>query len=145
MKYVIAVLGAAALVLVGIVGSRGPLPLHGPQHMGMHGGMRDMMMRRPSTVPASAPAALGRFACSSCHVSQGVGVGPRFSWIAWRYRGRPEAIESVTRFVEHGGKGPWGGTMPDLGVPPEQARELAQWILSRPPEAPPNPAAIEPK
>jgi cytochrome c len=112
---------------------------HGWQSMGMHG----MMMRSGAPAPADAPAALTQHACTSCHALHEGGVGPAFSWIAWRYRGQPGAQETVATFIAHGGQGPWGGVMPNLAVSPLQAQALAQWILALPPEAPPNPGRFK--
>lgn len=107
--------------------------------MGMHGGMHGMMMRPWVKVPAAAPAAVARFGCMSCHALHGAGVGPAFTWIAWRYRAQPGATATVAAFIEHGGQGAWGGVMPNLGVPADDASDIAQWILSLPPEQPPAP------
>lgn len=100
-------------------------------HMGMHGGMHR------STAPATAPAALQDRACMACHRLHEASSGPAFAWVAWRYRNRTDAENALTAFIEHGGPGYWPGNMPDMNVPPADARSIAQWILSLTPEAPP--------
>lgn len=102
-------------------------------HMGMHG----MMRRTPQAAPAKAPAALQDHACMACHEVRQGSTGPAFAWVAWRYRGQANAEDALTAFIEHGGPGHWPGNMPDLNVPPADARDIARWILSLPPEAPP--------
>lgn len=138
MKYPI--VGALLLGLIAvwiIVGGNGGRRWFGSQHMGMHG-----MMRPAAAVPAEAPASLGRLGCMSCHATKVGGVGPAFAWVAWRHHGQTGALDTVSSFIAHGGQGPWGGTMPNLGVPPAEARDIARWILQLPPQAPPNPQAI---
>ena len=116
---------------------------HGTQSMGMHGGMHGMMMTRDAAAFANAPEAFSQYPCASCHALHDGGVGPAFSWVAWRYRGQPGAQETVAAFIAYGGQGPWGGIMPNLSVPSVQAHELAQWILALPPEAPPKPGRVK--
>lgn len=118
---------------------------HAGQSMGMHHGMHGMMMQPHEPVPVDAPAALNQYACSTCHALHDGGVGPAFDWVAWRYRGQRSAQDAVASFITRGGSGPWGGVMPNLAVPPAQARELAQWILALPPEAPPDPQRFRPQ
>ncbi|MBP3973384.1 c-type cytochrome [Pseudoxanthomonas spadix] len=119
---------------------------HAGQFQGMHHGMHGMMGRPREAVPVDAPAALDQYACSSCHALHDGGVGPAFAWIAWRYQGQPGAQDAVASFITQGGQGgPWGGVMPNLAVPPAQARELAQWILALPPEVPPDPQRFRPQ
>ena len=140
MKYpIVGVLLLGMVILWMIVGG-GSARWFGPQHMGMHG----MMMRPVAAVPAAAPAAIGGFGCMACHALQVGGVGPAFAWIAWRYQGQADALDTVSSFIVHGGQGPWGGSMPNLGVPPAEARDLARWILHLPPQAPPHPQVIPP-
>lgn len=114
-------------------------------HQGMHRGMQGMMGQPREALPADAPAALNQYACRSCHALHYGGVGPALAWVAWRYRGQPAAGDAVASFIAHGGAGPWGGVMPNLGVPTAQARELAQWILALPPEEPPDPRRFRPQ
>jgi len=119
--------------------ARRTIPGHAPWHARHDGAARE-------AVPVDAPAALDQYACSSCHALHDGGVGPAFAWIAWRYQGQPGAQDAVASFITQGGQGgPWGGVMPNLAVPPAQARELAQWILALPPEVPPDPQRFRPQ
>ncbi|MGB8635314.1 MAG: c-type cytochrome [Rhodanobacteraceae bacterium] len=103
---------------------------------GMHGGM--MRRQAPAKAPASAPGSLNRFACLSCHSLHAAGVGPAYAWVSWRYRDHAQAASSLAQFIQHGGRGPWGGVMPNLNVPAADADAMARWILELPPEAPPG-------
>ncbi len=106
------------------------------QAQGMMGG--GMMGGAASPPPALAPAGVGQYGCMACHSVSQRKVGPAFSWVAWRFKNHPDAVARVGAFIEHGGNGPWGGIMPDLNVPPAQARAIARWILSLPSHAPPG-------
>lgn len=141
MKYsIVGVLLLGVATLWVIAAGDGEHHWFGAQKMGMHG----MMMRPAAAVPVDAPAAIGRFGCTSCHAMQVGGVGPAFAWVAWRYRGQAGALDTVSSFIAHGGQGTWGGSMPNLGVPPAEAHDLARWILQLPPLTPPPPQAIRP-
>ncbi|MDE2249757.1 MAG: hypothetical protein KGJ96_14450 [Xanthomonadaceae bacterium] len=111
----------------------------GQSMMGMHRGMQGMMAPATASVPADAPAAFRQYACASCHALRDRGVGPALAWVAWRHRGQPGAQQAVAAFIARGGRGPWGGVMPNLAVPSAQADALARWILALPPEPPPEP------
>lgn len=100
------------------------------------GGMGQMMQPQAPT-PANVPASLSRFGCLSCHDVHSARVGPAYAWVAWRYHDQPHAAQSLSTFIQHGGRGPWTGVMPDLNVPAADADDMAHWILSLPPEAPP--------
>lgn len=108
--------------------------------MGGGGGM-GMMGRRTGALPHNAPKALSQYGCLSCHAVDSARAGPAFAWVAWKYRGKGNALASVSAFIEHGGTGSWGGVMPNLHVPADQARRIARWILSLPPESPRGGAA----
>lgn len=138
MKHPLIVLAVlAALLLSGVIGlfGVGNWSFHGI--MGMSGGMGRMMGSR-APAPANAPAALSKRGCMSCHAVDHTGVGPAFQWVAWRYAGKPNAQEDIAAFIQHGGKGPWGGVMPDLHVTATDATALSKWILALPPQAPPG-------
>lgn len=135
MKYLLIVL--AVLLLSGAIGLLGMnnWSFHGIT--GLSGGMVRMMGSR-SAAPANAPAALSTYGCMACHALNHAVVGPAFQWVAWRYAGRPHAQANLAAFIRHGGKGPWGGVMPDLNVAATDATALATWILALPPQAPPG-------
>ncbi len=138
MKHPLIVLAIlAALLLSGAVGlfGMGNWNFHGM--MGRSGGMGRMMGRR-ATVPANAPTALSKHGCMSCHALNHASVGPAFQWVAWRYAGKPHAQADIAAFIQHGGKGPWGGVMPDLHVNATDATALSKWILALPPQNSPG-------
>lgn len=126
--------GGIVVALVGVA-LFGLWTMWGGRAQGMMGG--GMMGGASSPPPANAPTAVAQYGCMGCHTVNQRKVGPAFSWVAWRYKNNhPDALSSVSAFIEHGGSGQWGGTMPNLNVPPAQARKIAQWILSLPPQAP---------
>lgn len=100
------------------------------------GMMRGGMMGETSALPQNVPKALSRYGCMVCHAVHSGKAGPAFDWVAWKYRAKSGALSRISAFVEHGGTSTWGGVMPDQNVPPAQARRIARWILSLPPEAP---------
>lgn len=91
------------------------------------------------------PPSLRAEGCTGCHAERTKRIGPPWEWIAYRYRGVPaaRARAQVAKFIVSGGSGywsPWTGGLampPYPGIGPQQARELAQWILTRAPLAPP--------
>ena len=121
-----------AIVLALTIGLMTPLAVA----RGMTGG--EMMGENSSNTPAHTPSAVNQYGCMSCHAIDQRKIGPAFSWVAWKYKNEPDASTRVSAFIEHGGSGPWGGLMPDLNVSPAQARQIARWILSLPPQTPPG-------
>ncbi|TAL86141.1 MAG: cytochrome C [Rhodanobacter sp.] len=95
-------------------------------------------MRGQAAIPSGAPAVLSHHGCMSCHALDHARTGPAFAWVAWHYAGKPQAQAHIAAFIEHGGRGPWGGVMPNLNVPAVEAMALSQWILALPPQAPPG-------
>ena len=86
--------------------------------------------------------ALGRTAvdsaqCLRCHGVDRRYVGPAFQQVAARYQGRPDAVDYLAGKIRNGGAGEWGRALmprhPHLSE--EQARQMAQWVLSLPPAA----------
>lgn len=70
--------------------------------------------------------------CMSCHRVDRKVVGPAFSTIAQRFAGNPEAADYLAQSIVNGSRGRWGPVpMPrQAHVSPNDARALAQWILS---------------
>lgn len=132
-----ALIGLIAIVAVGVVVFHGGFGMSGMAGR-MGSGMGGMMMRGQAAMPPDAPAALSRHGCMACHALHHGRTGPAFAWVAWRYVGKPDAHRRVAAFIEHGGRGPWGGVMPNLNVPSGDAMLLSQWILTLPPQAPPG-------
>ncbi|AXF24028.1 cytochrome C [Burkholderia pyrrocinia] len=75
--------------------------------------------------------------CMFCHTSDVPFLGPSFHQIAQRYRGVPNAAGELERKLRVGGRAHWGDTpMPsavDRGgpLPPDDAHQLVQWVLSQ--------------
>jgi cytochrome c len=82
------------------------------------------------TAQASAELAQQK-ACLACHAIQHSRVGPAYSQVAQRYASRPDAVEYLSNSIKNGGGGRWGmGVMPRQNLTEDEARQLAQWILS---------------
>ncbi|AWB34289.1 c-type cytochrome [Orrella marina] len=71
-------------------------------------------------------------ACLACHQIDSRRVGPSFKQISERYAGQSDAVEILVDSVRKGGRGKWGAIpMPaQAQVSPENARNLAEWILA---------------
>lgn len=79
--------------------------------------------------------------CFACHQVAVKVVGPAFAWVAYKYKGDPKAVATLSHAIEHGVSGVWGGMpMPAQSVTPAQAKELASWVLAQKPVAPPKTA-----
>ncbi|WP_226832793.1 c-type cytochrome [Acidithiobacillus sulfurivorans] len=79
--------------------------------------------------------------CFACHQVEVKVVGPAFAWVAYKYKGNPKAVDTLSHAIEHGVSGVWGGMpMPAQSVTPAQAKELAAWVLAQKPIAPPKSA-----
>lgn len=70
--------------------------------------------------------------CMSCHAIDRKVIGPSFREIAQRYAGQNGAAARLAEKIVHGGSGTWGAVpMPaNPKVTPEEARQLANWVLS---------------
>jgi cytochrome c len=70
--------------------------------------------------------------CMSCHSVSRDFMGPSFRHVAARYANVPGAHEQLARKIAEGGAGVWGAVpMPaNTQVTPDQAKALADWILS---------------
>ena len=85
--------------------------------------------------PAEISAARQLFnnnGCASCHEISGKSAGPALRDIAKRYKGKKVEAELATR-IREGSIGRWGNdeAHPPMGVlEPEEAKLLANWVLS---------------
>lgn len=94
----------------------------------------------------NAPQLLAREGCTACHSDNAQGVGPAFDWVSYRYRdtARDRAVQAVAQFIVNGGTGYWKAWSGGLPMPSHaqmstvEAEDLARWILSLPPVAPPK-------
>lgn len=85
---------------------------------------------QPSTIDMSSLAKSK--VCLGCHQVEGKRVGPSFVQVAQRHAGQPGAEDYLASAIRQGGKGRWGAVpMPaQPQVSEEDARRLAQWILT---------------
>ena len=73
-----------------------------------------------------------KYTCLTCHNPDTKVVGPAYRDVAAKYRNDPEAEQKLIAQMETGGTGKWGQVpmLPFKGkVPPEDMKQLAQWIL----------------
>lgn len=83
--------------------------------------------------------------CTGCHAAKSKVIGPAWGWVAYHYKGKKNAVDTVANFIINGGVGYWkpwtnGIPMPSHhGLSKDQAQEIAKWILSQPPIKPPKP------
>lgn len=83
--------------------------------------------------------------CSACHADKSKIIGPAWGWISYHFKGQKNAVETIADFIINGGVGywrPWTGNVPMPSHPKltkDQARTIAEWILSQPQIKPPSP------
>jgi cytochrome c len=83
--------------------------------------------------PASASPELAQSRiCMGCHGVAEKKIGPSFKDIAARYAGQNNAAARLAEKIRNGGSGAWGVLpMPaNPKVTPDEARQLANWVLS---------------
>ncbi len=69
--------------------------------------------------------------CMACHDIKAKKVGPSYTDIAKKYKGRQDAVDYLTEKTLKGGAGVWGSIpMPPQKIPEAEARQIVQWILS---------------
>jgi len=85
-----------------------------------------VVAQAPTAVNAEALAkSKGCFACHDINVKK---VGPAFKDVAKKEAGK---VDEVAHKIKNGGVGEWGNVpMPPQNVTEEEAKQLAQWILS---------------
>jgi len=92
----------------------------------------------PGADPGSAPTVMKAFGCGSCHMIPGVDgadgrVGPNLAGIEgrWSIAGRlPNTPANLVRWIMHPQEIDPGTLMPELGVPAQQARDIAAYLYS---------------
>ncbi len=70
--------------------------------------------------------------CFSCHDVSAKRVGPAYKEVAKRYADEEGAVDILVKSITEGSMGKWG-TIPmnkQTGVTKDQAKLLAEWILS---------------
>lgn len=71
-------------------------------------------------------------ACVACHQIDTKVVGPAYKDVAAKYAGQDGAVETVANHIKNGVSGIWGPIpMPANQVTDEEARILAEWVLSQ--------------
>ncbi len=70
-------------------------------------------------------------ACAACHAIDSKLVGPSYKDVAAKYAGQDGAAEMLAGKIKNGSQGVWGPIpMPPNGVTDEEAKILAEWILT---------------
>jgi cytochrome c len=69
--------------------------------------------------------------CLACHSVDKKIVGPSYKDVAKKYAGQKDAVSKLAEKIQKGGGGVWGAVpMPPNQVTPQEAKELATWVLS---------------
>lgn len=69
--------------------------------------------------------------CLACHDIKAKKVGPAYIDVAKKYAGKENAVEELVKSITKGSMGKWGSIpMTPQPVTEEEARKLAEWILS---------------
>jgi cytochrome c len=84
-----------------------------------------------TTAAADAEALAKSKGCFACHEVNAKKVGPAYKDVAKKYAGKPDAVDYLANKIKKGGVGVWGNVpMPPQNVTDEEAKKLAEWILS---------------
>lgn len=69
--------------------------------------------------------------CLACHATDKKIVGPSYQEVAAKYAGQKDAAAKLADKIQKGGVGVWGQVpMPANAVTPDEAKQLATWVLS---------------
>ncbi len=69
--------------------------------------------------------------CFACHDIDRKKVGPAYVDVAKKYAGKENAVDELVKSITKGSMGKWGSIpMTPQPVTEEEARKLAEWILS---------------
>jgi Cytochrome c551/c552 len=83
------------------------------------------------TAMADAEALAKAKGCYACHAVNAKQVGPSYKDVANKYAGKPDAVAHLSERIKKGGVGEWGNVpMPPQNVTDEEAKKLAEWVLS---------------
>jgi cytochrome c len=84
-----------------------------------------------TTAMADAEALAKAKGCNACHDVNAKKVGPAYKDMANRYAGKADAVDYLADKIKRGGAGVWGSVpMPPQNVTDEEAKKLAEWIIS---------------
>jgi cytochrome c len=88
------------------------------------------LMAASGPVLASAELA-GKKNCMACHAVDKKLVGPSYKDVAAKYKGQKDAVAMLATKIQKGGVGVWGQVpMPANPVTPDEAKQLATWVMS---------------
>lgn len=69
--------------------------------------------------------------CLACHATDKKIVGPSYKDVAAKYAGQKDAVAKLAEKIQKGGVGVWGQIpMPANQVTPDEAKQLATWVLT---------------
>lgn len=69
--------------------------------------------------------------CFACHAIDKKVVGPAYKDVAKKFGGQKDAVAMLAERIQKGSVGVWGQVpMPANQVTPEEAKELAAWVLT---------------
>ena len=70
--------------------------------------------------------------CLACHALEQKVLGPAYKDVAAKYAGQKDAVAMLATKIQKGGVGAWGQIpMPaNPQVSPDEAKQLATWVLS---------------
>jgi cytochrome c len=84
-----------------------------------------------TTAMADAEALAKAKGCYACHAENAKKVGPSYKDVAKKYAGKADAVDYLAGKIKNGGVGVWGNVpMPSQNVTDEEAKKLAEWVLS---------------
>lgn len=86
-----------------------------------------------AAAPAMADEALAKSKnCFACHATDKKVVGPSFKDVAAKFGKEAGAADMLAEKIVKGSKGVWGPVPmpPNTSVKPDEAKKLAQWVLS---------------
>ena len=70
--------------------------------------------------------------CAACHNVDMKMVGPALKEVAAKYAGQDGAVDLLAGHIKNGSQGVWGPIpMPPNAVTEEEAKILAEWVLSQ--------------
>nr|WP_233238071.1 c-type cytochrome [Bordetella sp. LUAb4] len=94
-------------------------------------------------IPAQVAELLRSKVCLGCHQVDTPRVGPPFLAVAQRYGSQPEALDYLVQSIRNGGRYRWGklsmAAQPQVSA--DEARLIAQWILTLAPASTPAASA----
>jgi cytochrome c len=121
----------ASKVLAGLEMPAGPVNIYGVP-IKVNGGWQLLAARFLPANGKEMQELATRYTCMTCHKPDTKVVGPAYRDVAARYCNDPDALQKLVTQMENGGTGKWGPVpmLPFKGkVPPEDMKQLAQWIL----------------